>query len=216
MSDQTLWNIGGIEFILTRERVLWIPSLKVLVISDVHLGKATHFRKGGIQVPLETERDNFDRLGDVILNYPCTQVVFLGDLFHSDYNQVWEVFASFLKTFKSIEFLLIPGNHDVLNPNEYKRAGLVLTETNYVRDNILFTHAPLEKERNELVICGHIHPAVRLKGKGKVSMKFPCFWLSNKQLVMPAFGAFTGSKIVKPKKGDRVAVLTEMGIHEVD
>ena len=59
------------------------------------------------------------------------------------------------------------------------------------------------------MICGHIHPGVKLKGVGLQQMKVPCFYQSHKQLILPAFGAFTGIHVLTPKEGDRVFVCTK-------
>ncbi|TVQ49091.1 MAG: hypothetical protein EA362_04990 [Saprospirales bacterium] len=67
----------------------------------------------------------------------------------------------------------------------------------------------------KLVICGHLHPAFRLKGKGRQSIKMPCFYLKPPLLILPAFGEFTGSKIVKKGKDCRVFVCAERQLIEV-
>ena len=38
------------------------------------------------------------------------------------------------------------------------------------------------------------------------SMRLPCFWFGEKYGVLPAFGDFTGTHRIKPKKGDQVYV----------
>ena len=46
------------ELLLSAQRVLYYPTEKTLVISDVHLGKAGHFRRYGIPIPTEVNQDN--------------------------------------------------------------------------------------------------------------------------------------------------------------
>jgi len=53
-------------------------------------------------------------------------------------------------------------------------------------------------------LAGHIHPCVRLYGAGRQSMRTPCFHFSNTLGLFPAFGSFTGTHPVSPRRGDRV------------
>jgi metallophosphoesterase superfamily enzyme len=64
-------------------------------------------------------------------------------------------------------------------------------------------------------LSGHIHPCVRLSGKARNSMTLPCFWFAEKFGVLPAFGDFTGTYRVVPKKGDQVYVCAGKTIKKV-
>ena len=64
-------------------------------------------------------------------------------------------------------------------------------------------------------IAGHIHPAVQLVGKGRDRMRLPCFYCTDEQTLLPAFGSFTGSKSIKPNKTDSVYVCTGKKVVEV-
>ena len=81
-------------------------------------------------------------------------------------------------------------------------------------DPFLFTHIPV-KGFDEFNICGHVHPAVKLRGLGRQYMKLNCFYISDNQLILPAFGTFTGSHILKPNKTDHVICLTSDGLFEL-
>ena len=65
------------------------------------------------------------------------------------------------------------------------------------------------------VFCGHVHPGVRLQGVGRQQIKLPCFYHSTSQLILPAFGAFTGLHILKPKLEDHVYVTTGKEVMEI-
>ncbi len=62
---------------------------------------------------------------------------------------------------------------------------------------------------------GHVHPGVRLQGKGKQSLSLPCFHFTEKQCIMPAFGEFTGKFIIKPNGKDRVYVIAKSNNEQV-
>jgi hypothetical protein len=75
----------------------------------------------------------------------------------------------------------------------------------------ILNHEP-GASRGGYALAGHIHPAVRLSASGESSLRLPCFWFGARYGVLPAFGAFTGSAEVLPRKGDQVFVIAE---HEV-
>ncbi|MGY6561622.1 MAG: ligase-associated DNA damage response endonuclease PdeM [Luteibaculaceae bacterium] len=197
----------GYPALFLPKKALFFQTEKLLVVSDVHLGKANHFQKNGIPLPQDTERETLYNLGKLLAQHQPKTVLFLGDLFHSTYNDSVQIFADFMLNYPSIQFHLVKGNHDILKPNVYLEIGLTVTER-HTLGPLLFTHEPLVTvEPNALNLCGHIHPAVRLKGKARQSLTLPCFWLHNSVLTLPAFGRFTGKYIVTPTKEDSVWVI---------
>lgn len=63
------------------------------------------------------------------------------------------------------------------------------------------------------VLAGHVHPVYRLRGKGRQSLRLPCFLLGNQVSLLPAFGAFTGGySVTQQEEGSRIFVI---GDHEV-
>ncbi len=190
----------------------WIDK-KTLIISDLHLGKATHFTNSGIGVPKEANTNNYWRMTGVVDKYEVDRVIFLGDLFHSVYNKEWEKFKDYIANYESIEWILILGNHDILHPEHYKEAKLVVTNS-LVESGFYFTHEPEHKE--ELYnICGHLHPAVKMKGNGLSTLRLPCFYFGTERAVLPAFGEFTGAMTIKPNKGDEIFVIAEKEVIRV-
>lgn len=207
--------IGGNKWELLPEKAIWWPDCRTLIVSDIHLGKAGHFRKHGIGVPVDANLENLARLSRLIDQKKATRILVLGDLFHSDKNPEWEVFTEWLEVElerSSLEnLLLIQGNHDVLPPSEWKVDGMSVLSKLHDND-LFFVHDHQEHEAVEgaWVVCGHIHPAVRLVGEGKQSLRLPCWWLNqrDRQFTMPAFGSFTGSFTVRPSKQDACWVTT--------
>ena len=168
-----------------------------LLIADVHIGKVQHFRKSGIAVPVRKKLENFEKLDLLIKNYSPAKVYFLGDLFHSDKNIEWDYFFEWLKQNEQ-EFHLIIGNHDKTGLRSLPVSKLILHDELIIGD-FLLTHEPTTRE-NFVNFCGHIHPGILLRGKGKSGMKIPCFAQQKNQLVLPAFGAFTGLYILTKKE----------------
>lgn len=177
-----------------------------LLIADVHFGKISHFRKYGSAIPEQAIQKNFERLNRVIANFQPQQLIFLGDLFHSALNQEWALFEAWQKE-QSAKITLISGNHDIISPQKYKNLGIAVLQ-DFNRDNFRLTHHPEARDEN-FNICGHIHPGYRLKGQGKQHMKLRCFFQRQNQLILPAFGAFTGNYYLKPQRGEKVFLCAE-------
>ena len=59
-------QILGQEFVLHPLGGLFWKEKSMLLISDVHLGKVSHFRKHGAAVPTAAIQANFDQLNEVI------------------------------------------------------------------------------------------------------------------------------------------------------
>jgi DNA ligase-associated metallophosphoesterase len=192
---------------LLPERAVWWPGRHQLIIADAHFGKVGHFRKNGIPVPTMAREHNFWKLSALLQDYPVREVVFLGDLFHSHLNEeIWQ-FGDFRENFEEVQFHLVRGNHDIL-PNEViGRLGLEIHEPNWHVGPFIFNHEPpadLFTPQSQYMLCGHIHPAVVLKGRGKQHLRLPCFYFGTHVGILPAFGDFTGLSIVQPKQGDLV------------
>ncbi len=192
-------------------RAIFWQENAALLLADVHLGKVAHFRKAGIPVPQTAEDDNWDRLISLLLDFQPKRVLFLGDLFHSEYNPAWEELGNFIHQFNHISFELIPGNHDILFPDDYDRVGLKMQPPEYrLEPFILAHHPPAEGQQPETyLLAGHIHPAVRLQGTGRQRLRLPCFYFGKHFGLLPAFGSFTGLGEVKPQDGDQVYVIAE-------
>lgn len=178
---------------------------QMLLISDVHLGKISHFRKHGSAVPYKAIGRNFQQLSRVMRYFQPERICFLGDLFHSALNAEWQLFEEWLKRIEA-EVILVAGNHDIISPLKYEALDIKVCEELILKD-FLLSHHPEERE-GLFNICGHIHPGYRLIGRGRQVLKLPCFYKSAAQLILPAFGEFTGNYILKPSEKDEVFAIT--------
>ena len=192
--------------------VYWVEK-KTLMLADVHLGKVAHFRKNGIAVPREAEGAFYKKITLLFNEFEVKRLLFLGDLFHSFQNNEWHLFSAWVKKQQSM-LILIEGNHDVIPARKFEQLGMTIT-SNLSEDTFYFSHFPSEKEEY-FVFCGHVHPGVKLKGAGLQQLKMPCFYQSQNQLILPAFGAFTGLHILTPKESDRIYVTSGKEVMEID
>lgn len=197
------------------QRALFWPAKEILLMADLHLGKINHFRKSGVPVPAKADAKNLEQLLELIQLTRARRIIFLGDLFHSHYNDAWEEFGQLIKHFSDRSFELVLGNHDILSQHQYEKHGIVLHEE-LILEPFLFTHHPIENYEGDLYnMAGHIHPGAHMVGKGKQSLTLPCFYFGSKQSLLPAFGAFTGLARIAPKENDQVFVIVENKILKV-
>ncbi|MGB3464951.1 MAG: ligase-associated DNA damage response endonuclease PdeM [Cyclobacteriaceae bacterium] len=205
MTDYT-FELQGEQLKLSPDKSIYWEKESLLIVSDIHLGKAGHFRKSGVAVPAHIHFGDLARLTALIRKYSPDEVAFLGDLFHSDYNLDWDYFCEWREGFPDIRFILVKGNHDILYKIDYINAGLELTDE-LIREPFSFSH---EKIRSELYnISGHVHPAVKLRGMARQGVSLPCFYFSKMHALMPAFGSFTGFVSLSPYRSDNVFVIAE-------
>lgn len=212
MGEGTVWNAGnGAELLLRPDRSAFHVVQRALFLADVHLGKAGHFRKHGMAVPSGVNEANLLRMNAAIEETGATWLVVLGDLFHSERNGDWDAFIAWRHETTLERVTLVQGNHDILETSDWEDAGLEVTSRLEVA-GLTCTHAPEDWEEGFGVhLCGHLHPGVRLKGKGRQSLTAPCWWnvgpgTEKEQLVFPAFGGFTGKHMVQPGIRDLVFI----------
>lgn len=203
-------RINNNDFFLHSSGAVYWENTSRLLISDVHLGKITHFRKHGMAVPMKAIESNYLLLQKAIDRFEPKEVIFLGDLFHSSLNQEWVLFKNFIEK-NPISFILVTGNHDIIATEKFEALNIYLCDKLILQD-FLFTHHPQE-DKSLFNFAGHIHPAIRIKGLGKQSLKLPCFYRKNNQMILPAFGKFTGTHLMKNStKADVFAIAEDMVI----
>lgn len=207
--DSITFDYNGLELTLLPEKAVWLASLKVLLLADLHFGKAKHFRKVGIPIPEEIHDLDYERLQLLIHRFAPKHVYFLGDLFHSSWNDQWEDLLSFLVQFQESTFHLVLGNHDILPSYHYQKSKLQVHAQSVILESLLLSHEPITPPKGMLTVCGHIHPGILLKGKAKQAVRIPCFHFSENKLVLPSFGNFTGLFLVNAKKTDFIWGVTD-------
>lgn len=217
MSSSLTKTIQNQSWKLLPEKAIYWEGRETLIITDLHIGKSGHFRKAGIAAPSTLNAKNLERLGNLIRNYHPSNLLILGDLSHSKANREWLEFEEWLENFDSLDIKLVTGNHDLLHQSFYESANISVYETLEI-DDFLFVHDPddsFESNSNCTVVAGHIHPGISIKGKGRQSLRFPCFLFSDKKILLPAFGEFTGLYTIKPEEGEQVYAVVEESIVEL-
>ncbi|MFN8285696.1 MAG: ligase-associated DNA damage response endonuclease PdeM [Chitinophagales bacterium] len=200
-------EISENHFLLLPQRAVLWKEKQALILSDLHFGKTTHFRKAGIPVPEVLFQNDLATLDFIVNSYSPQSIIIVGDMFHSHHNAEVEKFAEWRSSKAALEIHLVLGNHDILSVSKYQELKLQLSDI-YVRDGFTFTHEPLPRP-SSFNFSGHIHPGIRLEGPARQSLKFPCFYFTQHGCVLPAFSKFTGLSIVNPVAGDRAYAIVE-------
>ncbi len=197
-------TLSGTPFFLLPQRALFYPDIAVLIVADLHLGKAMHFRKSGIFIPGRSAYADYHVLDGLIEKWRPAQVWLLGDLFHSSYNMEWQYFRNFRLKYKGISFCLVKGNHDILSPRIYTDLNIDVFDIIQSSD-FIFSHEPLVKVPDgKMNIAGHVHPGCMIRLRGRQMLRLPCFYRQGRSLLLPAFGRLTGLAILPAKPDSRI------------
>jgi DNA ligase-associated metallophosphoesterase len=196
------------ELILLPEKVVWWPSKRTVIVADLHWGKTAHFRKNGIAIPAETQKQDEKRLADLIARHSAERLIIAGDLFHSKANNETDSFNHWRYNHRSLHIDLVSGNHDILPNERYKELNINLNPDTLLVVPFIISHDALSGP-DHFNIHGHVHPAVRINGMGKQSVKLPCFAVAKNNMILPAFGQFTGTHTLEANSFDALYVITE-------
>ena len=189
---------------------------RALIVSDLHFGKTGHFRKSGIAIPPSVYKEDLQRLIIQIQYFQPSELIIVGDMFHSHANKELELFLKWRSDLAGIHIRLVRGNHDILKEEWYEHAGIDLSSQTLSRNDFHFVHDISDQlehrngfiknisEERSYFFSGHIHPGIRLNGMGKQSLCFPCFYFGKKYAVLPAFSRFTGVAMIYPDAEEEV------------
>jgi metallophosphoesterase superfamily enzyme len=109
--------------------------------------------------------------------------------------------SGWLAQHANLEVTLVIGNHD-RRAGPFAGGGLSEVAEGWAIGPIACHHHPQEPGGIPS-LAGHLHPTIRLVER------CPCFWVQPDQIILPAFGAFTGGSFIEPRKGDEVIGIVE-------
>ncbi len=192
--------LAGEAVALLPERALWWPRERALFVADVHLGKAASFRALGQPVPSGTTRDNLDRLSQLIDGLAVRSLVVLGDFLHAataQQAQVIEPVRAWRERHAALRCVLVRGNHDSHAGDPPPALRFDIVDEPFRIGPFAACHHP-QQVAGAQVLAGHLHPAVQLRGRAYDHARLPCFCEAPGMLILPAFGAFTGTTLQLP------------------
>jgi uncharacterized protein len=208
---------GGARLHLLPQRAAFLPAAGALLVADAHIGKAVSFRRLGVPVPEATTEGTLARLSDAVAATGARHVVFLGDLLHSARARAEATLAAvqrWRERHAALELTLVRGNHDGHAGDPPAAWGVQCLDEPLPLQGLLLCHHPHERPGG-YVIAGHVHPAVVLGGRAHERLRLPCFHFGARVGLLPAFGEFTGSHVLRRAPGDRVFVVAPGQVREV-
>jgi DNA ligase-associated metallophosphoesterase len=202
-------------FWISSERCIFWEDSNTLIVSDLHLGKSGHFRKAGIAVPQGIYKDDLQRLMAQLYFFKADRLIIVGDLTHSTANKELDLFKRWRKDFSSLRVELIKGNHDILADSWYQDTEITVYAEDHSIGDFCFRHEPGHKPpvlscgNDAYTFSGHVHPGIVMRGRGKQSLRLPCFYFTPEYAILPAFSRFTGTYLVDPADGEIVYGIAE-------
>ena len=194
-------TIAGQPVRLLPERAVLLCEPSVLVLSDLHLGKADTHRSLGIDIPEGVIEESLERLEHMVLRTRPQKVMILGDLVQCEEGMeepVVELFERWRRRV-TVPMSLIGGDHeiDVSIPRSWR------IDDDGQRQRVgpfLLQHEPESspgEEDTPFVLAGHRHPVLSL-GSGIHRVLAHAFVIDPHQLILPAFTPFARGARVQP------------------
>lgn len=198
---------------LLPERAAWLPEAGLLMVADVHFGKAASFRRLGVPVPQGTTEANLSRLDALLARLPgVRELVFLGDFLHAASGRAPATLQTLLdwrQRHADLPITLVRGNHDGHAGDPPAALDMRVVDEPWLLAGLALCHDPATpRPQGFTAVAGHLHPVTHL-GRGFDKLRLACFHArGDGVLVLPAFGEFTGGAVVRPQAGDSLYLVT--------
>lgn len=209
-------QVAGESLLLLPEKAVYWPAEEMLIIADIHFGKAASFRALGVPVPRGTTSENLAGLDALVAAHGARQVVFLGDFLHARAAHASSTQLAMLawrQRHLDLGLTLVRGNHDLHAGDPAEALGIALVDEPHAIGPFAFCHHP-GVDAAGYGLAGHVHPVYVLATRFD-ALRLPCFVVGEQGLILPSFGAFTGGHAVKPGPGDHIYVTSGDAVHAV-
>jgi hypothetical protein len=212
-------RVGGVDAHLLPDGAVWVPAQSTLIVADLHLGKGLAFASRGQMVPPYDGHETLAKLRALVAEIRPQRLVLLGDSIHRQGLMVESldlVAADLLLLAQQTELVWVTGNHD---PALAGLHGCVTGEIE-LPSGLRLRHEPVADGNAEII--GHFHPAARLPTRAGRQRR-RCFVASDRRLLLPAFGALTGTLCVSdpairnlfPVRESRIFMMIGEGLAQV-
>jgi uncharacterized protein len=184
-----LLSFAGHTFEPLLSGALFWRAESMLLVADLHLEKFSSFAKKGQLLPPYDTGLTLKRLERDLESTKAERVISLGDSFHRDEGTETLLDADRLRLMALLgksHWTWLSGNHD---PSPHRLGGVCVSHLEHC--GVLLIHEP-GRGSKAATISGHLHPAATVVANGRGTRR-PCFVHDGKLLVLPAYGAGTGS-----------------------
>jgi uncharacterized protein len=220
MPKQIAVSLGDLALMLDAAGVAYAPDEQTLLVADLHFEKASSLARRGVYLPPYDTADTLQILTALIMRYQPKRVICLGDSFHDGegHDRLTQAAIDAISALASgRDWVWLSGNHDPEGKGTLQ--GQVCQELKL--RNVTLRHEP-QFISGIFEIAGHLHPCARIEQRGR-SLRRRCFALNQNHLVLPAFGALTGSLNVLDKayrgmmrnEGAKAVMLGQMAAYAI-
>lgn len=211
------------DIVLLPGRAAFLPKTSTVVCSDIHLGKAATFRHAGMPIPEGSAQQDLQRLAGIVQTCRARRLLITGDLFHARSGctehvlDEFSVFCEQVHLSHNTEVVLVLGNHDRALGKNFRppEFGINRCEEEIIEPPFRFVHElkrPSCAQSDYFTIAGHVHPKITIKGHSGDRLTCRCFVTTNRTLLLPAFGSFTGGHTIRPSNGTRLWLAETDGV----
>jgi DNA ligase-associated metallophosphoesterase len=200
-------TLANEQLLLLPQKAAYWPREDMLIIADIHFGKAASFRALGVPVPAGTTSANLLGMDALLAQYDVRHVMFLGDFLHARAAHAPATLAAMLawrQRHPDLRLTVVRGNHDAHAGDPPAELEIEMVDEPHVIGPFAFCHHP-DVLVPSYVLAGHVHPVYRLRS-GWESLLLPCFLVGPQRMVLPSFGAFTGGHPVMAQPDERMYV----------
>ncbi|MGK5595340.1 MAG: ligase-associated DNA damage response endonuclease PdeM [Parachlamydiaceae bacterium] len=198
---------------LLAEKAIFWEEKKTLILSDLHLGKTSTFRRAGIPVSDQAMLQDLMQLESLIKKYHVKRCVIVGDFLHHPNGHTPATMSQIEEWLNQINCKvdLVLGNHD--------RGVKLLNWRIHIEEQMLldfpfaFSHQPRMWD-NYFTFSGHIHPQVVI-AKRRHRFRLPCFVFRPHQCLLPAFSRFAGGHVITPEATDVIYAIAEDSVLKI-
>ncbi|GGX85664.1 ligase-associated DNA damage response endonuclease PdeM [Massilia dura] len=210
----TAIELAGEPVLLLPQKALVWPRARMLVVADIHFGKAASFRALGVPVPRGTTTENLAGLDALLAAHDIGHILFLGDFLHAKAahaSATLQAMLAWRERHPLLALTLVRGNHDrhAGDPSRLLRIDLV-DEPHRIGPFAFCHHPDLApgQVHGGYVLAGHVHPVYCLAGR-RERLRLPCFVIGERHAILPSFGAFTGGHPVEPALDERLYLVAD-------
>lgn len=182
------FSFHGTDLVALPSGALHWPAERMLVVSDLHLGKAERMaRRGGPMLPPYEVSETLDRLLADLDATDARHVLCLGDSFddlRAARATADDVATRLAPAMAGRRWTWIEGNHD---PGPVAIGGAHRAELSLAP--LTFRHIARPGATGE--VSGHYHPKARVVLRGRAITR-RCLLVDADRLILPAYGTYTG------------------------
>lgn len=201
---------------LLSEKAVYWEEKKTLILSDIHIGKGTVFRKAGIPIPHGIMQNDLMIISRLLHKLEAEKCIIVGDLIHGKNGLSLDVKKKFHEWLQEIqcEVHLVVGNHDLaLLKNLPPEWNLKIHKEGLLVEPFYFSHFP-KSHPPYFVWSGHLHPKIEIKNKyDRIVLR--CFQIFSDLAILPAFGFFVGGALVKKSAACKIYAIADDAVIEI-